>query len=202
MKNIFKMRYLAVMFLSLSMFCLVACGTKDNVENTEDENNNDIIVNEEKEEQNQQEDSDSDSQETGENDTSVQDTDTSDTTLSYDIKSELSRVENEVEILEKKLYEDETLKQSDMNDLSYDIYVLWDDLLNDMWKVIKENLDEESMDELLKEQREWIDEKEKAVKEAGNEYAGGSMAPLVSNQKAAELTKERVYELVPYLSDL
>ena len=173
MKNIFRIRYFAVMFLSLAMLCLGACGAKENVENTEEKN-----------------------------DTTVQDTDTSDTTMSYDIASELSRVEDKVEILEKKLYEDETLKQSEMNDLSYDIYVLWDDLLNDMWKAIKESLDEESMNELLKEQREWIDEKESAVKEAGDEYAGGSMAPLASNQKAAEMTKERVYELVPYLSDL
>lgn len=187
MKNIFKMRNLAVLFLFLAMFCLVACGAQDNVESSEEEHNNNIIVNEEndeEEEQNQQED-----------------VDTSDTVLTYDVNSELSRVEGEVEVLEKKLSEDATLTQSDMNDLSYDIYMLWDDLLNDMWKTIKESLDEEAMNELLKEQREWIDEKELAVKEEGEAYAGGSMAPLVSNQKAAELTKERVYELVPYLTE-
>ena len=55
------------------------------------------------------------------------------------------------------------------------------------------------MNNLLEEQRMWIQTKEEEIKNAGNEFAGGSMATLASNQKAAELTKIRVYELSTYL---
>ena len=179
------MKKMKFIILGLSMFCLVACGIKENTEVKEDENDNHIIEIENGEEQEKQGDEASNSQETG---------------TIYDIESKLSEAENEAAALEKKLSEDASLKQTDMNDISYEIYMIWDDLLNDMWNEIKGILDEEAMNDLLEEQREWIDEKEAEVEKAGEAYAGGSMAPLVKNQKAAELTKERVYELVPYLS--
>jgi len=37
--------------------------------------------------------------------------------------------------------------------------------------------------------------------EAGAEFAGGSMEVMAVNMKAAELTKERVYELTAYLGE-
>ena len=55
------------------------------------------------------------------------------------------------------------------------------------------------MDSLLQEQRAWITEKEAEVKEAGEAVGGGSMAPLVANQRAAQITRKRVYELASYL---
>ena len=41
--------------------------------------------------------------------------------------------------------------------------------------------------------------KEKEVAEAGAEYEGGSIQPMVMNLKAAEMTKARVYELLELL---
>ena len=113
--------------------------------------------------------------------------------------AEQEAAEQEAAVLEKKLSEDASLKQSDMNILSSEIYVIWDDLLNELWGILKENLDQETMDKLLQEQRAWIVDKEAAVKEAGAQFAGGSMAPLAANQKAAELTKARVQVLAEYL---
>lgn len=52
---------------------------------------------------------------------------------------------------------------------------------------------------LTAEEREWIAYKEAEIKEAGAQYEGGTMQPLVENEKGAELTKARVYELVEYL---
>ena len=43
----------------------------------------------------------------------------------------------------------------------------------------------------LKRRKQWQD--------AGALYEGGSMQPMVISQKAAELTKERVYQLLEYL---
>lgn len=100
---------------------------------------------------------------------------------------------------------EETLKaavaQTDMNIISMDIYTVWDDCLNSIWRILKENLSEEAMAALTAEERNWIAEKEKAVKEAGAGAEGGSIYPLVVNQKAVELTKERVYALAGYLSE-
>lgn len=35
----------------------------------------------------------------------------------------------------------------------------------------------------------------------GAEYEGGSMQPMVMNRKAAEMTKDRVYELLELLDE-
>ena len=111
----------------------------------------------------------------------------------------LTEAEEKASALQKKLTEDSSLKQSDMNVLSNDIYLIWDDLLNELWAVLKDALDEKTMNALLEEQRAWITMKEAEVIKAGEAFAGGSMAPLVSNQKGAELTRIRVYELAEYL---
>lgn len=111
----------------------------------------------------------------------------------------LADAEKEAAALEKKLAEDASLSQADMNELSNEIYVVWDEALNELWGILKDTQDENTMNDLLKEQREWIDMKEAEVKKAGEEFAGGSMQALVVNQKDAELTKDRVYELADYL---
>lgn len=59
--------------------------------------------------------------------------------------------------------------------------------------------DAETMRALTDEQLAWIAEKEAAVEAAGAGYEGGSLYPLVTNTKAAELTKARVYELLATL---
>lgn len=104
----------------------------------------------------------------------------------------------EVELsIEEKLQEAYT--QADMNTASYERYQLWDGLLNDLWSVLKQLLDEDSMRQLTNEELAWIQKKEQLVAEAGSEYEGGSLYPAVTNSTAANLTKERVYELLEYL---
>lgn len=115
------------------------------------------------------------------------------------VQKALADAEKSASVLEKKLMEDASLTQTDMNTLSMEIYQVWDDTLNELWKALKSALDEESMGDLLEEQRAWITKKEEEVKKAGEEFGGGSMAALVANQKAAELTKTRVYELASLL---
>lgn len=89
--------------------------------------------------------------------------------------------------------------QTEMNEKSVELYVIWDDLLNDLWRELKDSLPEEEFQNLLEEQRAWIAEKEQAVNKAGEEFAGGTMQPMARNTKASELTKERVYELYEVL---
>jgi len=101
-------------------------------------------------------------------------------------------------LIEQSLSND-PLTQSEMNSKSQEHYLLWDSTLNYLWQTLKKVLEEEAMQQLTVEEREWIAEKELAVVAAGSEVAGGSMQPLVENQKAAELTKERVYVLMELL---
>ena len=92
--------------------------------------------------------------------------------------------------------EEEALTQLEYNEKSKELYDLWDGALNDVWNVLKRTKDEETMKTLTAEEREWIALKDKAAAEAGAEYEGGSMQSMIVNLKAAELTKERVYELL------
>jgi uncharacterized protein YecT (DUF1311 family) len=96
--------------------------------------------------------------------------------------------------------ENDILNQQEMNMKAEELYKLWDDALNHVWGVLKDNLSEDEFAQLLDGQRTWIDAKEKAVEEAGKEVEGGSMYPLVVNSEAARLTEERVYELYDIIS--
>lgn len=120
--------------------------------------------------------------------------------LQGSISKELLELENEAAALEEKLQN--AMTQTDMNVLSGELYLLWDNELNDLWKRIKEKNTKEEMDKLLDEERQWIKDKEAKVKKAGAEFEGGSIQPLIENQEATNITKERVYELAKILGKL
>ena len=104
--------------------------------------------------------------------------------------------------LEESMMQDPNLTQTDFNEKSQQMYEIWDSLLNEIWSILKRNLSVEDMKVLTAEQLEWIAMKEQSMKEAGAEVEGGSMYGMVVNQKGAELTKERVYELMKIVEGL
>ena len=93
----------------------------------------------------------------------------------------------------------EAATQTDMNISAAELYHQWDAALNQLWSVLKEILDTETMDALTVEEREWIEKKEQAVEEAGAEFGGGTIQSMVMGLKGAELTKARGYELLQWL---
>lgn len=93
------------------------------------------------------------------------------------------------------------LSQTEYNSKSYDLYTLWDDALNDLWKVLGKVLSKEDMDRLTAEEQAWIADKDQKVTDAGKEAEGGSMQPMLENLTGAELTEKRVRELLPYIQD-
>jgi len=99
----------------------------------------------------------------------------------------------------KYRFQNEDLSQTDMNFLAEELYVLWDNEINKLWKNLKETLEKETMDQLITEQREWIKYKENEIKKAGSVYEGGSIRPMIEYLKGAELTRDRVYELLELL---
>ena len=87
----------------------------------------------------------------------------------------------------------DTATQMEMNEYSEQLYKLWDDELNRLWKVLKEELSSTEMAKLLEEQRTWIAEKEKAINEIG------TATTMNENMTGEDLTRRRVYELLEYL---
>lgn len=110
----------------------------------------------------------------------------------------IKKAEEQEAKLQTKLQNAQT--QLEMNRISGDIYGVWDDALNGVWKILKENLDQAVMESLTKDERAWITTKEKAVETAAAGVSGGSMEAMIRNMEAAKLTRDRVYVLVKYLS--
>lgn len=124
----------------------------------------------------------------------------------YNIIDELEQSlvyrEEEAQALEDAVMNDPNLTQLDLNDHMYRIYQIWDLTLNEIWGILKRNLSADDMASLTEEQLDWITRKEESMKEAGAEVEGGSMYGMAVNQKGAELTKERVYELLEIVENL
>ena len=122
--------------------------------------------------------------------------DTDDVDSSAD--DDLAEAETRAKQLEEKL-QNESLTQQEMNQISAELYALWDEKLNEVWEELKDELPEAEMKELTEEERVWIANKEKQIAEAGAECEGGSLQALQENTEGAELTRARVYELVKRL---
>lgn len=110
----------------------------------------------------------------------------------------LDEMKGKAEEIRNSLQED-SLSQGDMNVMAADLYKIWDEVLNQLWSKLKDELSEEEFQVLLEEQRAWIAKKEAEVEEAGKEVEGGSLYPLLTYTTAADLTEERVYELYELL---
>lgn len=91
--------------------------------------------------------------------------------------------------------------QAEMSRISKELYQVWDDTLNIIWNMMVSEFDDTTMDGLRTEELNWIAFKEAEVEAAGMEYEGGSIRPMIEFMKAAELTKQRVYELAKYVED-
>lgn len=116
--------------------------------------------------------------------------------LAERIEMEISFAVDTGEQLEAEL--NEVTTQNEMNYISDELYLNWDNTLNIIWKLLEGNLPSEKMEAIRAEEREWIAYKEEEVKIAGQAYEGGSMKPMAESLRAAELTRERVYKLAEY----
>lgn len=117
--------------------------------------------------------------------------------LSSDILAELAKLEEQDNAINDRL-RNESLTQDEMNRLTAQRYKLWDDELNSIWAHLKDTLDEGTMSKLTEEERSWISDKDSKVEAAGKEAEGGTMQPMLENDEAADITRERVYELAEY----
>lgn len=77
-----------------------------------------------------------------------------------------------------------------------DRYEIWDDLLNEIYDVLKEQLPTIEMEQLREEQRTWIHHRDESALKASEKYKGGTQEQLEYVAVLANLTEERCYTLV------
>lgn len=84
----------------------------------------------------------------------------------------------------------------DLINAANDEYKQWDDILNEIYSLLEEQLSQGDMDKLREEEIEWINSKESKSKEAADEYKGGTIAPYMAISSSIDSTRKRCYELV------
>ncbi|MCR4690238.1 MAG: right-handed parallel beta-helix repeat-containing protein [Lachnospiraceae bacterium] len=113
-----------------------------------------------------------------------------------DLKALYDQAVSKQEDIDKRFETDETLDQTTMNQLSYESYELWDSLLNRIWTYLSGTMDADSFEALTLNQKEWIKSKEAAQKNAGSDFEGGSMQPMVEYNTGADWTRKRAETLL------
>ncbi|BDH60362.1 hypothetical protein MTP04_04920 [Lysinibacillus sp. PLM2] len=83
-----------------------------------------------------------------------------------------------------------------LKEVENEIYIVWDDLLNEIYGVLQQQLPKEEMDKLKEEQRNWITYRDKSALEASQKYKGGTQEHLEYDIVRNNRTEERCFELV------
>ena len=125
-------------------------------------------------------------------------TEISDTEPAEDLDAYMESVREQSDAIKTSLNQD-PLNQYELNEKSLELFELWDGALNHIWDALERRLPEDEFAKLQDEQITWIADKEKAVEEAGADFQGGSIYPLIVNGEAAAITEERVWELYELL---
>ena len=90
-----------------------------------------------------------------------------------------------------------------MNVSSRWFFVIWDTELNSLWSRFSNSADQQTKENILAEQRNWIAMKEEVtVLSIGASEENGSMYPLLQNSFLEETTKNRAYVLANELAKI
>lgn len=87
-------------------------------------------------------------------------------------------------------------KTKDMTEAASEEFVQWDNMLNEIYSKLEEELSKEDMNKLRDGELDWINNKDLKSKEARDKYKGGSIAPYMELSSLIDSTKKRCYELV------
>ena len=88
------------------------------------------------------------------------------------------------------------LTTHEMVEAEWERYQKWDDMLNEIYNLLKTQLSESEMKSLKASQIAWINYRDQCAENEASEYEGGTMQPIIYNGALATITKERCYELV------
>ena len=106
--------------------------------------------------------------------------------IRYALHKKMNRQQAEQEV-------NETEQQASVVESGNEQYEIWDRCLNDVWGYLQEALSSEEMETLIQEEMDWIQNKENII----NTIKMQSVEEAL--KKAAEITRERVYDLLNML---
>lgn len=190
------MRKLFVFIMILSITLFISCGNKTNYGSTENNKRNEAV------------NSDQDESNIAENNNTQENADLekkddieeSNEPVQEESESKLQYYLDKYAKLEKELTDSLAEKYNgttlDMREAAGIEYTSWDDLLNEVYGVLQEQLPEEEMDKLRAEQIEWLTIRDSKAEESAKKFEGGTMEPLAHTTSLGESTKERCYELI------
>lgn len=113
----------------------------------------------------------------------------------------LDTIQNELDSLPEKEDADNGVTNA-MKSYYGQAYEMYDDELNEIYGLLRDELSEEIMRDLQTKQLKWIEDKENLAKEARIEYEGKTFENVAWYMSLYESTKERSYELVnDYMTD-
>ena len=113
----------------------------------------------------------------------------------------LDNIQKELDAMPEKKDSDKgvTIAMKSYYGISYDKY---DDALNEIYALLKNELSPEVMEELKTEQVKWIKQKEEKAEKERLKYEGGTFENVAWYISLYESTKDRCYELVEeYMPD-
>ncbi|WP_226659024.1 lysozyme inhibitor LprI family protein [Guptibacillus hwajinpoensis] len=113
--------------------------------------------------------------------------------LKEEYLEKLNQATKELEEKKNHLEDDSTYALKNMEGERFEVL---DGLLNEIYGVLEKQLPADEMEALRKEQREWIEYRDKTAKKASLKYEGGTMEQLEYVAVENDLTEKRCYELV------
>lgn len=190
------MRKLFVFIMILSTTLFISCGNKTN-DGAKEKNKGNEVVNSEQDEGNSGENN---NVQDNTNLEKKDDVDKSNESVEEESESKVQYYLDKYAKLEKELKDSLAEKYNgttlDMREAAGIEYTSWDDLLNEVYGVLQEQLSKDEMDKLRAEQIEWLTIRDSKAEESAKEFEGGTMEPLAHTTTLGESTKERCYELI------
>lgn len=93
--------------------------------------------------------------------------------------------------------------QGEMNIAAQWLYTIWDAELNNLWSRFSNSADRQTKENLLADQRNWINMKEEiTLLSIGSREENGSMYPLLESSFLEEITEKRAYVLARELAKI
>lgn len=198
-----KKKIISVLLAMVTVVSLVSCGDSSNnkdeetsslqvstTENEIDKDEENTIEKEDDSEKSQDKVEDNEEKSSSSNLGESNDLDTLDKKAEY--KQKLDDIQSGLSDLE-------SYKSGSTGDMKYaanEEYLRWDDALNGIYDVLRNNLDPSEMDKLQQEEEAWIEAKEEEASKAAKEFEDGTAEALAYATSLAESTKNRCYELV------
>lgn len=113
----------------------------------------------------------------------------------------LDGIQKELDALPEKTDSDKGVTNA-MKNYYGKSYEMYDEVLNEIYALLKKELTPEVMKDLQVEQIKWIEQKEKEANKEESKYKGGTFEFVARYVSLYESTKERCYELVnQYMAD-